>query len=180
MKGRTPQPLPDIAPRCHLATQTARVHACHIQVCAHYELVTEAFTSSCAEAQAAALQPGQHETDTHVSAGARECPQGAVGCVLSMRHYMRASSMPGERAPPFAVNIPYMTDQALDNLVIEVEDLNSEDNPTSLSVALYQTCGMQTCTHTTLERHAPLAATDSSPACTGAALAEPQPAIVAS
>jgi len=133
------------------------------EVCAQYEVVTEAFTSSCAEAQAAALQPSPHETDTHVSAGARECPQGATGCVLSMRHYMRASSSPGERAPPFAVNIPYEAGQSLDNLVIEVEDLNPEDNPTSLEVALYQTCGKNsTCTHTTLERSSPLATTDSS------------------
>ena len=135
-----------------------------LQVCAHYEVHTEAFTSSCAEAQAKALRPAQLESKAHGSAGARECPQGADGCELSMRHYMRASSMPGERAPPFVVHVPYAAGQTLDNLVIQVEDLNPEDNPTSLSVSLYRTCGMQTCTSTTLAGSYPLAMTDSLPA----------------
>ena len=51
-----------------------------------------------AEAQAKALRPGVHATESHGAPGARECPQTAVDCVLSMRHYMRASCEAGERA----------------------------------------------------------------------------------
>lgn len=132
------------------------------EVCAHYEVITEAFDTSCAEAQAKALRPGVHVTESHGAPGARECPQSAVDCVLSMRHYMRASCEPGERAPPFVINIPYAADEPLDNMVVTVEDLNMEDNPNSLFVSLFPECGADTCTHTRLASLKPLATTDSS------------------
>ena len=55
-----------------------------------------------------------------------------------MRHYMRGSCAPNERAPPFVVKVPYAVGVPLDNLVLEVEDLNVEENPQSLSIALYR------------------------------------------
>jgi hypothetical protein len=106
--------------------------------CAHYEIETSTFTSSCAEAKSNAVLPAVHEDEAHGSAGARECRHGDVDCVLSMRHYMRSSCSPHERAPPFVVKLPYTTGEPLDNLVMEVEDLNTEENPNSLEVALYQ------------------------------------------
>merc|ERR1719298_228631 len=47
-------------------------------VCAHYEVITETFTSSCAEAQANALRPGDHDVELHGSPGARSCPRNSV------------------------------------------------------------------------------------------------------
>ena len=105
-------------------------------VCAHYEVITEVFTSSCSEAKAAALRPAVH-VEKHGSPGARECPRDAVDCVLSMRHYMRGSCSPHERAPPFVVLIPYTAGESVDNLVLEVEDLADADNPSSLDISAY-------------------------------------------
>ena len=135
--------------------------------CAHYEIATTTFTSSCAEAQADRLKPAEHVTSLHGSAGARECRQGDADCVLSMRHYMRGSCAPRERAPPFVVKIPYKAGEPLDNLVLEVEDLNVEENPNSLSIALYkgpeadgECVGKSgSCTHEQLQMVSPLRTT---------------------
>jgi hypothetical protein len=132
--------------------------------CAHYEIATTTFTSSCAEAQAERIKPAEHVDALHGSAGARECRHGDADCVLSMRHYMRGSCAPQERAPPFVVKVPYRVGEPLDNLVLEVEDLNVEENPNSLSVALYKgpeangTCVGESgsCTHEQLQMVKPL------------------------
>jgi hypothetical protein len=80
-----------------------------------------------------------------------------------MRHYMRASCAPQERAPPFVIEIPYADGQVLDNLVIECEDLNDAENPNSLEVALYaqdsSVCGADLCTHEQLSMLTPMRTT---------------------
>ena len=135
--------------------------------CAHYEITTTTFTSSCAEAQAERLKPSEHVDALHGAPGARECRHGDADCVLSMRHYMRGSCAPQERAPPLVVQIPYKVGEPLDNLVLEVEDLNVEENPNSLSIALYR--GLEpdgkcvgksgSCTHEQLQMLKPLRTT---------------------
>ena len=85
--------------------------------CAHYEIATSTFTTSCAEAKANAAKPSEHITAAHGAPGARECRHGDEDCVLSMRHYMRGSCSPLERAPPFVVKVPYAAGTPLDNLV---------------------------------------------------------------
>ena len=130
--------------------------------CAHYEVFTSTFTTSCAAAQAAALVPAA-STVSHGTPGNRECPQDADDCILSMRHYMRASCAPQERAPPFVIEIPYADGQVLDNLVIECKDLNDAENPNSLEVALYaqdpSVCGADLCTHEQLSMLTPMRTT---------------------
>ena len=58
-----------------------------------------------------------------------------------MRHYMRAECDAHERAPPFVIQVPYTAGGQPDNLVVEVEDLNMQDNPASLAVAIYRAVG---------------------------------------
>jgi len=96
-----------------------------------------------------------HATATHGSPGARECPQDSTDCILSMRHYMRASCTPDERAPPFVLQMPYSAGHRPDNLVVEVEDLNPADYRNSLHIALYASTG----SHETLEGETPLLST---------------------
>lgn len=68
-----------------------------------------------------------------------------------MRHFMRGSCQPHERAPPFVLNMPY-EGAVLDNLVIEIEDMNPQDDPNSLNVTLYDGSG----NHDTLSAMEPL------------------------
>jgi len=125
------------------------------ETCAHYEVITETFTTSCSEAQASAARPATTVVESHGSPGARECPQDADDCALSWRHYMRGSCGAHERAPPFVLEFPYAAGQATDNLVIEVEDINAADNPSSLTVLLYGVTG----THEALLQEEPLRTT---------------------
>ena len=109
--------------------------------CAQYEIKVSTFTSSCAAAtRQMRLQPAFIRTQmdgTIETVGARDCPRGASACPLSPRHHMRGSCRANERAPPIVLAIPYMTNQALDNFVVQVEDLNPTDNPSSLSIVAY-------------------------------------------
>jgi len=123
--------------------------------CAHYEVQMETFTSSCSEALAAVHVPNATVAETHGSPGARECPQDSVDCVLSMRHYMRGACAANERAPPFVLQLPYFADHLPDNLVLEIEDLNAEDNPSSLEVKVYSETG----SHEVLEALTPILTT---------------------
>ena len=125
-------------------------------VCAHYEIAMETFTTSCSAAMAAAYTPNSTIAVSHGSPGARECPQSSVDCILSMRHYMRASCDADERAPPFVLQLPYTAGHNPDNLVLEVEDLNAADSPNSLTVRVYQTTG----THEQLMATDPLLTTN--------------------
>jgi len=128
-------------------TNTDQLHRYYLaaiggSVCATYEVSVETFTSSCSEAKASALRPAEHDTESHGSFGARECPQYSKDCVLSMRHFMRGSCKAFERSPPFIIKFPYTAGKNMDNLVIEVEDLNLEDSPQSLQVDLHAVGGM--------------------------------------
>jgi hypothetical protein len=109
--------------------------------CAQYEIKVSTFTSSCAAAtRQMQLQPAFIRTQMDGSTetvGARDCPRGASACRLALRHHMRGSCRANERAPPIVFAIPYMTNQALDNIVVQVEDLNPTDNPSSLSIVAY-------------------------------------------
>ena len=78
--------------------------------CAHYEIITTTFTTSCSEAKAEAkamlASSADEEHVAHGSVGARECRHGDADCELSIRHYMRGSCAPNERAPPLVVKVP--------------------------------------------------------------------------
>jgi len=109
-------------------------------VCSHYEIVTETFTTSCWEAQQAALKPAD-VSNTYDPSGGRECKSTAESCELSMRHFMRGRCSVGARLSPFILSMPYYEGHMMDNLVIEVEMLEELDNPTALTVYLYQGMG---------------------------------------
>ena len=136
-------------------------------VCAHYEIAMETFTGSCATAMANRLVPGDHASETHGSPGARECPQDATDCIVSLRHFMRGSCQAHERAPPFVIQIPYSAGRPLDNLVVEIEDLNPQDHPSSLSISLFPIGGHRPgaaysyTTHEELLSTSPLSTTNS-------------------
>ena len=104
--------------------------------CSHYEIVTETFTTSCWEAQQAALKPAA-VSNTYDASGGRECKPTAESCELSMRHFMRGHCTVGARLAPFSLSMPFYEGHMMDNLVIEVEMLEELDNPTALTVNLY-------------------------------------------
>jgi hypothetical protein len=113
-------------------------------VCAHYEIAIETFTTSCSEAIANAYHPKGYGEDTasHGSPGARECPPDSADCILSMRHFMGGSCGPGAESPPFILQIPFEPGQQFDNLVLEVEDLSPQVNPKALMVSLFSGMGV--------------------------------------